>query len=156
MRIDDRFIGLAILAFALCIILQARHLPAVPGTTYGPDLMPTLVGLGLAAFAIRITWQAFQVSTDGPFIDLSNWHGQTRGVIAAVWTVGGVIAGMFLIPALGFPLFGLIYGIPLMLLMRAPIIPAIVTAVVVVFGAQYIFSQILYVPLSAGLLPLPW
>jgi hypothetical protein len=70
--------------------------------------------------------------------------------------MAGVLVAIYTLPIIGFPLLGLVYTIGLMLLLQIRLFIALPVALIVILGLQYVFAQILYVPLSAGPLPLPW
>ena len=156
MRFDDRLVGLFFAALGLVTILAAQRLSAVPGTVYGPDLMPVLIGIGMAGFGLRIAWAGFAAPRHGPLLDVSAWQGRTRGVLSALWTVVGVAASIPLLGDLGLPLYGLLFCLPLIWLARARMAVALPSVLVTVLVAQYIFAGLLHVPLPAGPIPLPW
>ncbi|MDV7143435.1 tripartite tricarboxylate transporter TctB family protein [Tropicimonas sp. TH_r6] len=156
MRIDDRLVGLFFSLLGLATILAARRLSSVPGTTYGPDLMPILIGLGMMGFGLKILWAGVAAAGTAPWIDLSAWNGRTRGVLSAVWTILGVAASIPLLDTLGLPLYGLLFCLPLMILARARLIVAVPAVLGTVLVAQFVFGEMLHVPLPAGLIPLPW
>ncbi len=156
MRIDDRLIGGALALLSLAIILGARELPTVPGTRFGPELMPTLIGIAMGVLSIRIFITGVLQNTGSGWVDLSEWKGPRRPVYCAIWTIAGVAVGVLLLPIVGFPLFGLGFALPLMLLMGARFLPAILTSVCLVLAAQFVFARLLLVPLPAGPLPMPW
>lgn len=150
MRIDDRVLGVVLALLALSIIWQAQTIPSVPGTTFGPSLMPTLIGVVMAACALAVFLGGLRSAGAGPLIDVSVWRGQTRGLICAAWAILGVVAGIAVMPLIGFPLFGLAYALPLMLLMGARPVAAVPVAVLVVICAYAVFKRVLSVPLPAG------
>jgi putative tricarboxylic transport membrane protein len=150
MRLDDRIIALALGLLALATIALAQEIPAVPGTTFGPDLFPVLIGIGLAAMALQIGIKRLRLPAGGPLVDVSDWHGRAKGLVAAVWAIGGVVVGILFFNALGFPLFGFFFALPLMLLMGARPAIATVVALVVVVGTFLFFTRALLVPLPVG------
>lgn len=156
MRIDDRLIGGALALLSLAIILGARGLPSVPGTTFGPELMPTLIGIAMGVLSIRIFITGVLQNNGNGWFDLSEWKGARRPVYCAVWTIAGVGLGIVLLPIIGFPLYGLGFALPLMLLMGARLMSAVLTSVCLVLVAQFVFARLLFVPLPAGPLPMPW
>ena len=156
MRIDDRLIGGALALLSLAIIFGERGLPSVPGTTFGPELMPTLIGIAMGALSIRIFITGLAQNGVSGWFDLSEWKGAVRPVYCAIWTLAGIALGIVLLPVIGFPLYGLGFALPLMLLMGARLVPAVLTSVGLVLVAQFIFARLLFVPLPAGPLPLPW
>lgn len=150
MRIDDRILGVGLALLALLIIWQAQTIPSVPGTTFGPSLMPTLIGLVMVACGLAVFLGGVRGAGTGPLVDVSVWRGQSRGLLCAAFAILGVVIGIAVMPSIGFPLFGLLYALPLMLLMGARPVAAVPVAVVVVLCAYLVFKRLLYVPLPAG------
>ncbi len=156
MRIDDRLIGGALALLSLAIILGAQGLPSVPGTRFGPELMPMLIGIAMGMLSIRIFLTGVLQNSGTGWLDLSEWKGAKRPVFCAIWTLAGIALGIVLLPIIGFPLYGLGFSLPLMLLMGARPVSAAVTSVCLVLVAQFVFARLLLVPLPAGPLPMPW
>lgn len=156
MRIDDRLIGGALALLSIAIILGARGLPSVPGTRFGPELMPTLIGIAMGVLSIRIFITGLTQNGVTGWFNASEWAGATRPLYCAIWTLAGIALGIVLLPVIGFPLYGLGFALPLMLLMGARLVPAVLTSVALVLVAQFVFARLLFVPLPAGPLPLPW
>ena len=150
MRFDDRLLGLALALLAAFVVVQAVEIPAVPGATFGPSLMPTIVGLVMGGCGLIVFAKGVRARAPGPLVDVSVWKGEYRGLACAAWAIGGAVAGIVFLPWLGFPLFGLLYALPLMLMMGARPLAAVPVALVVVLGAYLAFKQLLYVPLPAG------
>lgn len=149
MRLDDRIMALALGLLAAVVIWSARGIPSVPGTTFGPDLFPILIGLGLGGAAVGIFVQDLRTA-GGPLLDLSDWHGRYKGILAAAWAILGTVAGILWFDRLGFPLFGFAFTLPLMLLMGARPVTAVVVAALVVLGTHLFFTYALFVPLPVG------
>ncbi len=150
MRFDDRITGLALWALSLFVIVQAWQIPAVPGTTFGPDLFPMLIGIGLGITGTIISVKGWCHAGRGAFLDLSDWHGRTRGLVAAAWTIGGIAVAIAFFSEIGFPLFALGYALPMMFLMGARPLPAVIVALVTVGIAFFVFSRVMFVPLPVG------
>lgn len=150
MRLDDRLTGALLVLLGIAVAIAARGIPAVPGTTFGPDLLPTIIGVALAVCGGVICLGGVRAAAPGPWLDLSDWRGRTCGIIGAVWAIGGTILGVVYLQAIGFPLFAFGFALPLMLLMGAkPLVSAVVSAVVALV-AFAIFSYLLLVPLPVG------
>ena len=150
MRLDDRLSGLLVVALGIIVAIAAHDIPAVPGATFGPSLMPTLIGIGLAATGGTIAAGGFRARQAGPIFDLSDWQGQHRGILGAIWTIGGIVAGIFFVDTIGFPLFALALAVPLMLIMGARPVTSLVVSLIVVAAAFGIFYYLLLVPLPVG------
>lgn len=150
MTFDERILGLALLLFGILVAWHSQAIPSVPGATFGPSLMPTIVGLLMAGCGLSIFIGGVRAADGGPLVDVSVWRGQRRGLACALWAISGVLVGILFMPVLGFPLFGVLYALPLMLLMRARPLPAAIVSVVVVLVAYFAFKRILFVPLPSG------
>ncbi|WP_332712218.1 tripartite tricarboxylate transporter TctB family protein [Pelagibacterium mangrovi] len=150
MRFDDRIVGAALVLLALFVIWQGQQIPSVPGTTFGPSLMPILLGLLMAACGMTVFIGGLRAAGSVPLVDVSVWKGRPRALITAAWSILGVVLGIVLMPIIGFPVFGLLYAVPLMLLMGARLVAAVPVALVVVLAAYFAFKRLLYVPLPAG------
>jgi len=150
MRIDDRIMALGLGLLAAVVIWSARGIPSVPGTTFGPDLLPMIVGVSLAACGVLIFVGGVRAAGTVPWVDLSDWAGRGRGIVGAVWAVGGTIVGVLFLQQLGFPLFAFVFALPLMLLMGARPVISIVVSAVVALVAFAIFYYLLLVPLPVG------
>ncbi len=150
MQFDDRIIGGVLAAFSLTVIAMARQVEGVPGTVFGPDIFPTIIGVVMLAISVRIFIQGVRSAEHGPLVDLSAWSGQTRGIICAIWIIAGIVLGIALFEPIGFPVFGMVLALPLMLMLGArPVWATVVTLAAVMF-AYFVFSRLLYVPLPVG------
>lgn len=150
MRLDDRISGALIVFLGAVVLVGARGIPAVPGTTFGPDLMPTIVGAALAICGATIFVGGARAAGTVPWVDLSDWAGKHLGVVGAVWSVGGTILGILYIGRLGFPIFAFVFALPLMLMMGARLVVSALVAAGVSLTAYAVFVHLLLVPLPAG------
>lgn len=150
MRFDDRIIGVAFAALSLVVILLARDFPSVPGTRFGPDVFPTLIGLVMGGLALRIFISGMRRAGGGSWVDVAAWRGQTRGLAAAAWVIAGIVVGSVFFDPIGFPLFGIVYSLPLMLFMGARPAVAVTVCLTAVMVAYFVFSRLLHVPLPVG------
>jgi hypothetical protein len=149
MRIDDRIVAIALGLLALAVVWSATAIPAVPGTTFGPGLFPILIGIGLGGTALSIFVKGARTA-GGPLLDLSDWHGRSRGIVAAAWAILGTAVGILFFDELGFPLFGFAFAVPLMLLMGARPLLAAIVAAAMVLATHFFFTRALFVPLPVG------
>lgn len=150
MRLDDRLTGLFLALLGIVVGVAARGIPSVPGTTYGPDLLPTIIGVALTLCGGVVFVGGVKAASGGPWVDLSDWAGRTLGIVGAAWAIGGTIVGVFYLREIGFPLFALGFALPLMLLMGARPLVAAAVSVVVALVAFAIFYYLLLVPLPVG------
>ncbi|AJY47806.1 tripartite tricarboxylate transporter TctB family protein [Martelella endophytica] len=152
MKISDRITGPALSLFGAVVIVGAIRLPTVPGVRFGADLMPTLIGIGFICLGAGIALGGFLVQRGRSLLDFSEWKVPLRNYAAAIWTLGGLVVGVFLFQSVGFPLIGIIYMAGLMLLMRASVATTVIVSPVVVLILYFGFSKGLMVPLPAGIL----
>ncbi len=148
MKIADRIMGPLLALFGLCIIWRAHHLPSIPGARFGPDLLPTIIGITLILFGGILFAHSARETT--PLINLSEWQVTTRNKLAAIWALGGLLAGTFLFEPLGFVLFGTLFMAGLMALMEARLPTIIVIAPLFTLALYLTFAGLLRVELPAG------
>ncbi len=157
MKFNDAILGLVIVLGGLAIVLQARTFPSTHGQAYGPDLFPTIIGIGLVLAGLGLVvsgwraravagWTEFAAIPAGRFVDAG---------LVLVW----ILAFILLANRLGFVLVG---GLGMWLLMvrfrgGAWLSSGVVT-LVVTLATDWAFRAMLLVPLPAGtVLPrLPW
>ncbi len=93
-------IGVAVLWVALVMMWGASQIPADAGYAgVGPNFLPWLVAMALAACGLTLVWQA----RTGGFTHLPEPSGAASGDWPALaWVVAGVVANASLIERLGF------------------------------------------------------
>ena len=72
--------------------------------------------------------------------------------LAAIWAIGGLVAGGFLFEPLGFVLFGIVFMAGLMLLMGARGVTVALVAPIFVIALHLLFTRVMFVDLPAGVL----
>ncbi|MFD1881101.1 tripartite tricarboxylate transporter TctB family protein [Paracoccus pacificus] len=148
MQLSDRLLGPGLVIFGVVVIYAAARLPSVPGVRFGADLMPIICGGALILFGAAITKSGLR--EHGPLISVDEWDVPMRQRVAALWSVLGLVAGIYLFQPLGFPLFGMIFMAGLMYLMNARPLTILVVAPVFVIGLHLAFTRLMYVDLPAG------
>ncbi len=157
MKLNDAVLGLVVLLGGLAIILQARTFPPTHGQAYGPDLFPTIIGLGFVLSGIVLViggWRERQVVGWVDFAGVSFGRLLDAGLVLLY-----IAAFIVLVPRLGFVLTAGIGAWGLMVRFQGGKWPsALVIATVVTLVTDWAFRSLLLVPLPQGLiLPrLPW
>lgn len=176
MEISDRITGPAISLAGLALMGAAAQIPAVPGTPYGPGLMPGLIGAALACLGLRIGLRAWLAPAGGDseggasaagavqrgaaqrgaWIDLQDWRGNRRGLACAAYALLGMLALGLGFESLGFPLLAFLYALGLMRLMGAGLGRAALASALLVGLLDLCFGRLLGVPLPHGPLAILW
>jgi putative tricarboxylic transport membrane protein len=152
-RLNDAVIGVALVLFALAMLLYTRTFPEMPGQDYGPALFPVLIGIGfLITGAILIVTGLARPRTE-PLFGGGAWlrSGPHRRNFAAV--VGGLLLYILVSDRLGFIPTALLLLFGWLVLFRGgKPISSLVIALAVTLAVDYAFSQLLLVPLPLGVL----
>ena len=157
MRLNNVIPGIVLIVFALAEIAYARTFPRLHGQDYGPDLFPTLIGIGLFVCGAILIAQGIAAWTSVPMIAIGDWA-QDRRNVANIFILLGLI--MFYIvasSALGFIPTSLLILITLLIRFGSTWTTSLIVAIVTTLVIHTIFSKFLLVPLPWGiLLPVAW
>lgn len=157
MRFNDAILGLVILLGGLAIVLQARTFQATHGQAYGPDLFPTIIGVGLMLSGLGLVVGGWRARATTGWVDLSG-IGFGRLVDAALILLW-ILAFVLFARRLGFVLTA---GVGMWLLMvrfrGGAWLSSLLIALVVTLLVDWAFRRMLLVPLPLGVVlpPLPW
>lgn len=153
MRINDAFLGGAILILGILVVWWSSSFPAIPGQDYGAATFPVAIGWGLiVTAAAMIVTGVRQGVRAGLAID-----GWARSPLA--WARVGAVIVLVLCyvlfsDRLGFLAASTILLLALMLMLRVPVIPAFVVSLAATLVIHQAFAGFLRVPLPIGSLPL--
>jgi putative tricarboxylic transport membrane protein len=152
-RVNDAVSGAALVLFALAMIWYTRTFPAMPGQHYGPALFPVLIGIGLLLTgAILIVSGLARLRTE-PLFSGGAWLRSGPHLINFVAIVGGLLLYILGSDRLGFIPTALLLLFGWLVLFRGgrPI-SSLVIALAVPLAVDYLFSELLLVPLPLGVL----
>jgi putative tricarboxylic transport membrane protein len=152
-RLNDAVIGVALVLFALAMILYTRTFPAMPGQDYGPALFPVLIGSGfLLTGAILIVSGLSRLRSE-PLFGSGEWLRSGPHVTNFLSVVGGLLFYILISNWLGFiPTSLLLLFCWLVLFRGGKPISSFLIALAVTLVVDYAFSQLLLVPLPLGVL----
>ena len=170
MRLPDRVTGLFVVALGGLAAYGGSRLPPVPGQQVGPNVLPLVVGIGLAicggmialgvgrhyeeeaeADLARITSQ-IPTSASGKADERSRWWRGLKALVPPALLLFYVLA----VDRLGFLPTAAVMVLTASLALRAPRRLAIAMAIGTPLFLNLLFSKLLRVPLPSGLVPLPW
>jgi putative tricarboxylic transport membrane protein len=152
-RVNDAVSGAVLALFALAMIWSTRTFPAMPGQHYGPALFPVLIGIGLLLTgAILIVSGLARLRTE-PLFSGGAWLRSGPHLINFVAIVGGLLLYILISDSLGFIPTALLLLFGWLVLFRGgrPI-SSLVIALAVTLAVDYLFSELLLVPLPLGVL----
>jgi putative tricarboxylic transport membrane protein len=152
-RVNDAVSGAGLVLFALAMIWYTRTFPAMPGQHYGPALFPVLIGIGfLLAGAILMVSGLARLRTE-PLFSGGAWLRSGPHLINFAAIVGGLLLYILISDRLGFILTALLLLFGWLLLFRGgrPI-SSLAIALAVTLAVDYLFSELLLVPLPLGVL----
>ena len=161
MRIDDRLVGLVLVALGVAVYLIARTFPLMAGMPYGPGFFPSIAAIGLIVCGIV-------VAVSGALAALAEAGGTLRwrptpGEAARATLLRPialciviVFFGLALNP-LGFHIAATITVAAAAFVFGAGLLSALTLALASAFAVHAVFYSLLRVPLPwGGLTPYAW
>jgi putative tricarboxylic transport membrane protein len=155
MRLNDAVLGLLLIVLAGAMAWISRGFPAVPGQEYGASVFPTLVAVGFAGCGAVLIAKGLRAHA--PAIAWQDWTRDRRGRLNVFATIAAVVLYVLVAGTLGFiPTIALILAVLLRLFGVGWAVTAVV-ALATPLVMQYLFGNLLLVPLPWGLLePVRW
>ena len=153
MRVNDAVSGAALVLFALAMIWYTRTFPEMPGQHYGPALFPMLIGIGLLLTGVVLIVRGLTRLRTEPMFSGGAWLRSGPHLINFLAIVGGLLLYILVSDRLGFIPTALLLLFGWLLLFRGgrPI-SSLVIALGVTLAVDYLFSDLLLVPLPLGVL----
>jgi putative tricarboxylic transport membrane protein len=157
MRFNNVIPGGVLILFALAVIAYANTFPHLHGQNYGPDLFPTLIGLGLLVCGGILVVQGVAQRATVPMVEIGDWAKDRRNIADIVILLGSMIFYILASDALGFIPISLLILTVLLLRFGSSWASSISIAVVTTLVIHTLFAKLLLVPLPWGiLLPVAW
>jgi putative tricarboxylic transport membrane protein len=151
-RVNDAVSGAALVLFALAMIWYTRTFPEMPGQNYGPALFPVLIGIGLLLTGAILIARGVVLRTE-PLFSGGAWLRSGPHRINFLAIVGGLLLYILISDRLGFIPTALLLLFGWLLLFRGgrPI-SSLAIALALTLAVDYLFSELLLVPLPLGVL----
>lgn len=150
MRVNDAVLGLVLLLGGAAIALQAQGFPDLPGQSFGPSLMPTLIAAGLGGCGVALVVGGLR-RRDEPWLVPGAWTRSPGRVLDVGLVLGGLVLVILLWQRLGFVI--LATGLTGLLITRfrgnRPV-GSFAIAAVAVLVIDWAFRHLLLVPLPQG------
>jgi len=157
MRFNNVIPGGLLILFALAVIAYANTFPRLHGQNYGPDLFPTLIGIGLFICGAILIFQGLSQRAQVPMIDIGDWAQDRRNVANIAILLGSMIFYILVSGSLGFIPTSLLIMTTLLKRFDSTWPASIVIAIITTFVIHTLFAKLLLVPLPWGiLLPVAW
>tara|TARA_R110002094_G_scaffold1589_7_gene6931 strand:- start:529 stop:1002 length:474 start_codon:yes stop_codon:yes gene_type:complete len=157
MRFNNVIPGGLLILFALAVIAYANTFPRLHGQNYGPDLFPTLIGIGLFICGAILIFQGLSQRAQVPMIDIGDWAQDRRNVANIAILLGCMIFYILVSGSLGFIPTSLLIMTTLLKRFDSTWPASVVIAIITTFVIHTLFAKLLLVPLPWGiLLPVAW
>ena len=157
MRLNDAVFGIILLLFSLAVILYSQTFPATFGQSYGPDLFPVLIAIGLTLCSLVLLTRGWRARKSEAWVEMGAWAQDRGKVITFALVPAGLVFYILLSEFLGFVPSALL--LLFVLLRRFAVAPvrAAGIALVATLLIHTVFVRFLLVPLPWGLLqPVAW
>lgn len=153
MRVNDAVSGAVFAALGGALIHQAGRLPGFPGQKYGPDLFPTILGVGLILCGLGLVVRGLRIKiAGGPWIYHQEWMKERRAFANVFAFIAAILAYIFLSGPIGFiPVaFSIMTG--LFLWFQVSLSRAVLVAAAMTLAFYWFFDKLFRIPLPRGLL----
>ena len=160
MRFNDAILGAVLVVFAIAEIAYTRTFPSLHGQSYGPNLFPTIIGVGLFAcgcilivrgLLARRAQSTQASSSDGAhWIDLSNMAESKSARINALLVILIPLLYVLLSDQIGFITISIAAIFILLYRLGSSLLVAALLAVATTAVLQILFAKVLLVPLPPG------
>ena len=157
MRFNNAAPGAFLIAFALAVMAYATSFPSLHGQDYGPDLFPTLIGVGLLVCGIILVIQGLAQRASVPMIEIGDWAQDRSNIINVVALLGCIVFYILASDALGFIPTSLLVLTTLLIRFGSTLAMSLLLAAITTLIIHTLFAKVLLVPLPWGiLLPVAW
>lgn len=155
MRLNDALLGALLLVLAAVLAVVARGFPAVPGQDYGASAFPTLIAAGFAGCGLVLIRQGMKEKA--PLVIWRDWTRDHRHVVNVLAIIAAVLFYILFAGWLGFMVTTALILLALFRRFRVGWGLSLAIAIVMPPVMQYLFGNLLLVPLPWGLLaPIRW
>lgn len=157
MRFNNVIPGGLLILFALAVIAHATTFPRLHGQDYGPDLFPTLIGVGLMVCGGILVFQGLAQRAQVPMVEIGDWARDRANVANVVILLACMIFYILVSGSLGFVPTSLLIMTILLRRFGSSWPASLLIAVLTTFIIHTLFAKLLLVPLPWGiLLPVAW
>lgn len=158
MRFNDALTGAFFILTAGTVFWLTRDLRIMPGQNYGAAFFPRTIATAMALFGAILVVRGLRVG-HSPWVETLDWMRSPRHIANFALVVAALVFYILMSGRLGFPLTGFICLVVLLLWLRGPgrWLEAVVVSVGCVVVIQFLFGDLLRVPLPWGVLqPVAW
>jgi putative tricarboxylic transport membrane protein len=151
-RISDRIFGPFFILLGLTVLLYGYSLPPMPGQTYGAGLFPMAIGALLCLGGVVLGIGGWQRRREEAPIALAEWARNRSDLVNLAITFSCILAFALFIQQIGFAVLTAVTATALLMRFGQPWWRAAIAAVIAAAAFQYLFANLMRVPLPAGLL----
>jgi putative tricarboxylic transport membrane protein len=153
MRVNDAVSGAVFVILGGTLIQQAARLPGFPGQKYGPDLFPTILGVGLVACGLGLVIRGVRLKLSGaPWVYHQDWMKERRAFANVLAFIVAIVAYIFLSEPIGFIPVAFSIMVALFLWFQVAWHRAVLVSAAMTLGFFWFFDKLFRIPLPRGLL----
>jgi putative tricarboxylic transport membrane protein len=158
-RFNDALSGGFSILLAAAIFFLTRDFRVMPGQNYGAAFFPRTIASAMALFGAFLLVRGLRARGTVPWVEVRDWLRSPRLVANFALVVAVLVFYILVSGRLGFLLTGFICLTVMLLWLRGPgrWPQAIAVSLTCVLAIQYLFGELLRVPLPWGVLqPIAW
>lgn len=152
MKISDRLFGPVFILLGAVIALYGRSLPPMHGQDYGAGLFPMAIGGFLCLGGAVLAIEGWRKRRGEPFFALTEWTRNRSDVVNLVIVFTCILVFGLFIRQIGFAVLTAVTSTVLLVRFGRPWWQAVTVAVIAAAVLQYVFADLMRVPLPLGLL----
>ena len=151
MRANDTISGLVLIAFASTMILLTLNFPGYQGQSYGPALLPRVLGAGLIVCGALMIRNGILARRSGePWITVAPWMRNPYRLTSFILVLLMLLLYIVASDTVGFIPTAIVFLAALSLWLGARPVAALAMAIVTTLVIYWFFGTLLRVPLPRG------
>jgi putative tricarboxylic transport membrane protein len=150
MKISDKIFGVALILFAVCILIYSRFLPSLPGYAYGSGFFPSFTAVFILGGGCALVWRG--IGSKMPLIILGEWT-KSPLLVANICIIPLSLVFYILVSdKLGFLLTAFIMMFTTIWWLRRKIVSTLLISCLSAIVIYVFFAKLMLVPLPMGVL----
>jgi len=152
MKISDRLFGPFFMLLGVAMALYGHSLPPMHGQDYGAGLFPQAIGGLMCLGGAVLAFEGWRKRHDEVLFALTEWTRNRSDVVNLVIVFACILGFGLFIRQIGFAVLTVVATTVLLVRFGRPWWQAVIAAVIAAAVFQYVFANLMRVPLPPGIL----